>query len=184
MWDEQGCYLGLEDLISLDEVAIDDQHLSLDDLLPDEERVKFVKMVKSEKRTEHIRTTCSEVQRRIIMHRRDAIDKEKTSLERSCEAAPAPGKFAVPIRIIASDVGRKVIFRTGKQSFGRSWGCTVQEQLHGELESVNWRTIHPHDGSPSWKARIFSVRVTHESPNGSDTETLHGVHQTRILSMR
>ena len=72
MWDEQGYYLGLEDLISLDEVAIDDQHLSLD-LLPDEERVKFVKMVKSEKRTEHIRTTCSEVQRRIIMHRRDAI---------------------------------------------------------------------------------------------------------------
>ena len=106
MWDEQGCYLGLEDLISLDEVAIDDQHLSLDDLLPDEERVKFVKMVKSEKRTEHIRTTCSEVQRRIIMHRRDAIDKEKTSLERSCEAAPAPGKFAVPIRIIAGTAPR------------------------------------------------------------------------------
>ena len=49
--------------------------------------------------------------------------------------------------------------------------------LYGELESVNFRTIYPRDGSPAWKARIFSVR-------SDDTHQLFGVREKRILCIQ
>ena len=155
--------------------------------LPDEDIAKVRKRVRSARRTDHIENTCilpgqDNHLKRIIIERRDAIDKEKTRMERKCEAAPGP--FAVPvhvpIRITASDIGCELIFWAPNSDASVGTG---HDHQWGFLESVSWRTIRPSDGSPAWKARIFAVRTTFIHRNGLETQKLCGVHETRIISV-
>ena len=81
--------------------------------LPDEDIANVRKMVRSARRTDHIENTCifpgqDDHRKRNIIERRNAIDKEKTRMERKCEAAPGP--FAVPVHVTYGDIGRHVIF--------------------------------------------------------------------------
>lgn len=139
--------------------------------LPDEEIAKVRKRARSARRTIHIESTCTlqkqddPHRKRIIIERRDAIDKEKTRMERKCEAAPGP--FAVPIRVTHGDIGRHVIFSSENN-----------QDVYGDLESYSSRTVHPRDGTPSWKARILAVRG-----NSEDGHQLWGVHHLRIRSI-
>ena len=125
------------------------------------------KRTKSASRTQYILQTCPVLSVAII-GRQGAVDQEKRKMELKCEAAPAAGTVAVP-GISGYDVGRQVIF----SAFGKPENVV---HFYGVLESLNFRTIHPRDGSPAWKARIFLVRA-------DDTDQLCGVRETRILSI-
>jgi hypothetical protein len=141
--------------------------------LPDEVQMLVKKRARSFKRTLHIENTCptSAMTRSMIFERRNALDREKAMMERQCEASPGP--LAVTVRVTRADIGRRVIVR-GYDN----------RHMYGELESCNKRTIYPSDGTPSWEARIFTVRNDGDDESGRTIPNcLYGVHHIRIVSM-